>query len=269
PLGPTKDTNCPAEMAKLTSRNASTATVPRRVRNTFRTFSISIASAHAPARLRLGRDSVPGMNSPGYLCVVGAGIVICYLFPLCAVDCGVRKDELRHPQHAIDPPWFAWTRPTHRAVARGKKFVLAAQPRQVAAARKRLFRGNAAPRSVGRCHGLFIGIQPIRAGWSDHVAAAHVATERGVVQHRGELTRVCILADRPEQDATGEHDHTVAGGQMLLRAVDDRVHGLLDRLILERNAEDAGEAIAPALHVAVEPMIVGLVLDRAPATHPI
>src|SRR5262249_33475428 len=128
PLGPTKDTNCPAEMAKLTSRNASTATVPRRVRNTFRTFSISIASAHAPARLRLGRDSVPGMNSPGYLCVVGAGIVICYLFPLCAVDCGVRKDELRHSQHAIDPPWFAWTRPTHRAVARGKKFVLAAQP---------------------------------------------------------------------------------------------------------------------------------------------
>src|SRR6516162_5803907 len=81
PLGPTKDTNCPGEMLKLTSCNASTATVLRRVRNTFPTFSSSIASVRAPALLCLCRDAVPSGRSHAGLCVVGAGIVIYYLFP--------------------------------------------------------------------------------------------------------------------------------------------------------------------------------------------
>ena len=81
PLGPTKDTNCPGEMVKLTSRNASTTTVPRRVRNTFPTFLSSIASVRAPALLCLCRDAVLSCRSHAGPCVVGAGIVIYYLFP--------------------------------------------------------------------------------------------------------------------------------------------------------------------------------------------
>src|SRR5215813_4331282 len=65
PLGPTRETNCPGETEKLTSRNASTSTVPRRVRNTLATFSISIGSVRAPALLCLCRDSVLSMKPLG------------------------------------------------------------------------------------------------------------------------------------------------------------------------------------------------------------
>ena len=56
---------------------------------------------------------------------------------------------------------------------------------------------------------------------------------------------------------------------MLAGAVDDRVHRFLDRLILQRNANDPGKALAAALQLAIEPMVVRLVLDRPPASHPV
>jgi hypothetical protein len=56
---------------------------------------------------------------------------------------------------------------------------------------------------------------------------------------------------------------------MLLRAVDDRVHHLLNGLVLQGNADDAGVTVASALHLQVHHMIVRLVRDRAPASHPI
>ena len=107
PLGPTKETHCPGEMEKLTSRNASIATVPRRVRNTFPTFSISIASVHAPALLCLCRDSVLSMKSHG--CCDSRWLLVGYIAmkgdaPYCWRHCMVYGRSTRHQWPASNPP---------------------------------------------------------------------------------------------------------------------------------------------------------------------
>jgi hypothetical protein len=107
PLGPTKETNCPGEMEKLTSRNASIATVPRRVRNTFPTFSISIASVHARALLCHCRDSVLSMKSHG--CCNSRWLLVGYLAmkgnaPHCWRNCMVYGRSTRHQWPASNPP---------------------------------------------------------------------------------------------------------------------------------------------------------------------
>src|SRR5258708_36564241 len=128
-----------------------------------------------------------------------------------------------------------------------------------------LLAGGTAARGTGCCcRGASVGIEPIRASGRYDVAAARLPAERGLVEHRGQPAGLLIVAHRLEQRPSREHDHAVAGGEVLLRAVDNRVHGLLDRLILERNADDTGIAFAPTLHAPVEAMIVRLVLHRTP-----
>src|SRR6185503_16334359 len=68
--------------------------------------------------------------------------------------------------------------------------------------------------------------------------------------------------DRLAQHAPRLADRLVAGAEMLLRAVDDPAHAFLQGPVLLVDAVDAGVALG-ALHLAVEPVIVRPVLQRA------
>src|SRR5215813_4217683 len=107
---------------------------------------------------------------------------------------------------------------------------------------------------------LFGGVLERLIRRQHHRGRAHLVVRRIDAGRRGAFLHQCL--GRPHQAVARHDDPVVGGNEVLLGAVADRSHALLQRGVLDREAGDAAEGLAGLLPRAVDQIVVVLVGER-------